>query len=247
MVEVIEVPSAVIACEGLTAGYGDLAAVRDIDLTVAAGEVVALIGPNGAGKTTTLLTITGSLAPIKGKVLWRGAPTTQPLHRRAKDGLTFVTETGSVFSRMTAGENLRLAGVATKDVTAFFPELEPLMGRQAGLLSGGEQQMLTVGRALAKKPRALVVDELSMGLAPVVVTRLLEAIRRAADELGTAVLMVEQQAIRALEYADRWYLLSGGVVSAHGDRSASDRALNAYLSADFGPETTEEVRAHHPD
>ncbi|MCW2850293.1 MAG: transporter related protein [Marmoricola sp.] len=229
--------TAVLGCAELTAGYGDLAAVRDVDIDVAAGEVVALIGPNGAGKTTTLLTMTGSLPPIKGKVLWMGAETTQPLHRRAKDGLTFVAETGSVFSKMTARENLRLAGVAPKDVTAFFPELEPLMGRQAGLLSGGEQQMLTVGRALAKRPRALVVDELSMGLAPVVVTRLLEAIRRAADELGTAVLMVEQQAIRALEYADRWYLLSGGAVSAHGDRSASDQALNAYLSADFGPET----------
>jgi branched-chain amino acid transport system ATP-binding protein len=236
---------AVMAASGLTAGYGDLAAVRDVDIEVRAGEVVALIGPNGAGKTTTLLTMTGSLPAISGDVLWMGEKTTRPLHRRAKDGLTFVTETGSVFSKMTAGENLRLAGVTADAVTAFFPELGPLMGRQAGLLSGGEQQMLTVGRALAKRPKALVVDELSMGLAPVVVTRLLEAIRDAADTLGTAVLMVEQQAIRALEYADRWYLLSGGVVAAHGDRAGTDRALAAYLSADFGPEATDEALAHH--
>jgi branched-chain amino acid transport system ATP-binding protein len=234
----------VLSCHGLTAGYGDLAAVRDIDLHVLSGEIVALIGPNGAGKTTTLLALAGALRPMGGTVSWLGTPTTRPLHARAKDGLALVTETGSVFASMTAGDNLRLAGVSPRDVATYFPELEPIMGRQGGLLSGGEQQMLTIGRALAKRPRALVIDELSMGLAPVIVTRLLDAVRAAADTNGTAVLLVEQQAIRALEYADRWYLFSGGSISATGDKASRDDGLRSYLSSDFGTSTADDALSH---
>ncbi len=135
---------ALLECRGLAAGYGELAVVRDVDLRVEPGEVVALIGPNGAGKTTTLLTLAGELPVIAGDVVFGGEATKAPLFRRARQGMGFVTEERSVFMQLSTEENLRVAGVAKVDAIALFPELEPLMGRTAGLLSGGEQQMLTL-------------------------------------------------------------------------------------------------------
>ena len=170
-----------LECKSLAAGYGAMAVVRDLDLHVEPGEVVALVGPNGAGKTTTLLTLAGELPAISGEVSFGGLGMKAPLYRRARRGMRFVTEERSVFMKLTAAENLRVAGVPAADVVEIFPELEPLLGRVAGLLSGGEQQMLTLARAVAAKPALLLVDELSLGLAPRIVRRLLDTVRRVRD------------------------------------------------------------------
>jgi len=204
-----------LVTRGLSAGYGDLAAVRDLDLEVRPGEIVALLGPNGAGKTTTLLTIAGELRPLAGDVECLGARRHAPLHTRVRRGLGFVSEERAVFTSLSTGSNLRLGGGPSEDAIALFPELEPLMRRRAGLLSGGEQQMLTLGRALAAQPRLLLVDELSLGLAPLVVRRLLLAVRAAADQ-GVGVLLVEQHATEALSIADHVVVLRRGRVALSG-------------------------------
>lgn len=195
--------------KGLSAGYGGQPVVHDVDITVAEGEIVALLGANGAGKTTTLLTMAGELPPIGGEVLIDGEATDAPLFRRARNGLGYITEERSVFMGLSARDNLRAGGVSTAKALELFPELERVMSTRGGLLSGGEQQMLTLARALAREPRLLLADELSLGLAPIIVDRLLKAVRAAADA-GTAVLMVEQYARKALEYADRVYVMAGG-------------------------------------
>jgi branched-chain amino acid transport system ATP-binding protein len=223
-----------LECRGLAAGYGSVAVVRDVDLCVEPGEVVALIGPNGAGKTTTLLTLAGELPVISGDVLFRGTPTKAGLHRRARRGMGFVTEERSVFMALTAEENLRVAGVRRADAVALFPELEPLMGRTAGLLSGGEQQMLTLARAVARDPKLLLVDELSLGLAPVIVKRLLQTVRRVASERATGILLVEQHVRQALHVADRVYVMQRGriVMSGTGEEvhGRIDEIEATYLS-----------------
>ncbi len=208
-----------IEARALVAGYGDLVAVREIDVAVRPGEVVALLGPNGAGKTTTLLTLAGALSKLGGEVRWLGATTTSPLHRRAKEGLALVPEERSVFKSMTAAENLAVGQGPPERALDLFPELRPLLDRRAGLLSGGEQQMLTLARALASSPRVLLVDELSFGLAPLAVERLLQAIRAQADD-GLAVLLVEQAAQRAITVADRILVMNRGRVTL--DAAASD-------------------------
>ncbi|HMG42063.1 MAG TPA: ATP-binding cassette domain-containing protein [Acidimicrobiales bacterium] len=219
----------------LTAGYGALGAVRELDLVVAPGEIVALLGPNGAGKTTTLLTLAGELPPLDGQVLWRGQPATSPLHHRARDGLALITEQRSVFMQLTAAANLRLGRGEPDDALQVFPELAALANRRAGLLSGGEQQMLTLARALAARPSLLLADELSLGLAPLVIDRLFEALRRASDEDGLGVLLVEQHARRALAVADRVYVLNRGRVVLSGTaadlQGREDEVQASYLSA----------------
>jgi ABC-type branched-subunit amino acid transport system ATPase component len=200
----------VLEVEGLSAGYGELAAVRELDLTVHAGEVVALLGPNGAGKSTTLLTVAGELPPLAGRVTYLGRAHDDRLHRRVRHGLGFVPEERSVFQSLTVSANLHLGPGPSDLALDMFPELRPLLGRRAGLCSGGEQQILSLARALAARPRLLVVDELSLGLAPLLVGRLLEALRAAADEDGTGVLLVEQHAGQALAVADRACILHRG-------------------------------------
>lgn len=199
---------------GLRAGYGGTAVVHGIDLHVDEGEVVVLLGANGAGKTTTLLTLAGFLQPQAGSIRWRGRPIARAAHMRARAGIAFVGER-AVFHQLTVEENLRLGASGAASVFKIFPELQPLRRRRAGLLSGGEQQMLAIGRAVAGAARLLVVDELSLGLAPVVVVRLLDAVRSSAAS-GMGVLLVEQQLGRALSVADRGYVMRRGVITFSG-------------------------------
>ena len=153
---------------GLTTGYGDIPVVHGIDVQVPAGELVALLGPNGAGKTTTMLAIAGVL-PSTGDINFEDRPLTGPLHRRVRRGLGFIPEERAVFRQLSTRINLGLGAGGVDGALELFPELERLLDRQAGLLSGGEQQMLVLARALAAKPRLLLVDELSLGLAPMIV------------------------------------------------------------------------------
>jgi branched-chain amino acid transport system ATP-binding protein len=224
----------VIGCRGLSAGYAGMAVVRDIDIHVGAGEVVALIGANGAGKTTTLLTLAGEIVPIAGETVFKGAATTAPMYLRCRQGLSYLTEERSVIMTLTVADNLRLADVDPANAFELFPELERLMKRPAGLLSGGEQQMLSLARALGRKPEALLADELSLGLAPLIVRRLLTAVRAAADERGVGVLLVEQHVRQALAVADRVYVMERGQIRMTGTsaeiRGNLDEIESSYLS-----------------
>ena len=216
----------------LTAGYGDLAAVRDANLRLHRGEIVAVVGPNGAGKSTTMHALVGELPPMRGEVRWLGRQVSSPLHRRVREGLGYVPEVRSIVMSMSCRDNLRLGRGAISRALELFPELEQLLPRRAGLLSGGEQQMLILGRALAARPAALIVDELSLGLAPVVVSRLMEALREAAKRDRCGVLLVEQQARRAFAVADRWYLFRNGRNVASGDTKSGHQAMEqAYLAS----------------
>ncbi|HTN81806.1 MAG TPA: ATP-binding cassette domain-containing protein [Acidimicrobiales bacterium] len=206
--------SAVMETRGVDAGYGDVTVVRDLNLRVDSGEVVAVLGRNGAGKTTALLTLAGALHPLAGEVWFMGAENRSSLAGRARQGVGLMTDDRSVFFSLTARENLRVAR-GSADVLSLFPELERLLDQPAGLLSGGEQQMLGLACVLSRKPKLLLIDELSFGLAPRVVQRLMTAVRDAADA-GTAVVIVEQFARLALEVADRAYVLVNGRVESEG-------------------------------
>ena len=224
-----------IECRNLVTGYGDLAVVHGLDLHVNAGEVVALIGANGAGKSTTLLTLAGEVAQMSGDVLWKGEATKAPMHVRCKNGMGYVTEERSVIMNLTTQENLRLANVSVSVAVDLFPALSVLLDRKAGLLSGGEQQMLSLARALGRRPEVLLLDELSLGLAPLIVTRLLETVRRAADTDGVGVLLVEQHVRQALKIADRVYVLERGNIALTGTanevRGRLEEIEVAYLSS----------------
>ena len=232
--------SPLIQITGLHSGYGGVPVVRDINLHVGAGEVVALLGPNGAGKTTTLLTVSGIVKVLDGAVAVCGSPVKfgSP-YRMAKLGLGHVPEDRSLFFSLTVRENLKLglrgSGVHQREgydrALQLLPALRPLMDRRAGLLSGGEQQMLAIARALMARPKLLLLDEPSLGLAPLVVSRIFEVIRELNRE-GATILLVEQNAQMALKAAHRGYVLETGTIAMAdaADKLLSDpRVRSAYL------------------
>ena len=233
-----------LSIEGLTAGYDKAAVIRNLDLTVGAGEVVALLGANGAGKTTTLRVISGLVRSMSGRVTFAGedlarvSPT-----KRARLGIVHVPEGRGLFYGLTVTEHFRLGyrGERPDEDAAYeyFPKLAELRTRRVGLLSGGEQQMLAVARGLARRPRLLLLDELSLGLAPVIVEGLLPVIHQYALDSGCGVLLVEQHIQLALEIADRGYVLSHGEIVLH-DRAEvlqGDRELliSSYLGEQRAP------------
>jgi branched-chain amino acid transport system ATP-binding protein len=222
----------------LIAGYGHVPALHGISLLVEAGELVALLGANGAGKTTTMLSIAGELTPMSGQIEILGKPGggLRP-YQVARLGVALVPENRGIFPQLTVAENLRLrlrAGKAsvTDDVFDHFPALRQLTGRKAGLLSGGEQQMLGLGCALVANPKLLLIDELSHGLAPVVLEKLLPVLRTIASDRQLAVLLVEQHVAAALSVADRAYVLSRGRVVTAGS-AAELRARADVLEASY--------------
>jgi branched-chain amino acid transport system ATP-binding protein len=223
-----------LAAEGLVAGYGDVTIIRDIDLEVRAGEVVALLGPNGAGKTTTILTLAGEIRPRSGRVSCRGLDeTNKPTHVRARAGLAIVTDERAVFMRLTVAENIRVFRTSVDAVVELFPELRDHLERPVALLSGGQQQMLALGLALSRQPSVILADELSLGLAPMLVDRLFEVLRHAADG-GAGVLLVEQYVHKAMAIADRVYVMDRGRISITGTSKELskrvDEIQSSYLS-----------------
>lgn len=227
-----------LRCAELRAGYAGKAVVRGFDLSVRPGEVVALLGPNGAGKTTVMLTLAGLIPKLAGAVEINGRPMVRGGATAAsREGLVLVPDDRALFTTLSVKENLLLArrkgGPSIDDVVVFFPGLAQRLEVPAGMLSGGEQQMLAVGRAMMQRPKVLLIDELSMGLAPVVVQALLPVVRQVADETGAAVVLVEQHVHLALGIADQaMVMVHGGIVlqgSASELLSSPDRLEQAYL------------------
>ncbi|MDR7421230.1 MAG: ABC transporter ATP-binding protein [Armatimonadota bacterium] len=232
----------ILELRDLQVAYGDQRVVWGVSLEVRDGEVVAVIGPNGAGKTTTLLATAGLLRPLAGQVTFLGARIDGlPPHTIVDRGLALVPEGRRLFGAMTVRENLLLGGYPARarrdraatlaEVMDLFPVLAARAHQRAGTLSGGEQQMLAIGRALMARPRLLLLDEPSLGLAPRLVRRVFELVREIAAR-GVTVVVVEQNAFQALEHADRAYVLSGGRVAASGparELLARDEIRRTYV------------------
>jgi branched-chain amino acid transport system ATP-binding protein len=230
--------SARLALRGLRGGHGTTTAFRDVDLVVESGKVLALLGPNGAGKTTLLLTTAGLLKAQGGTVEVDGAPVAPGRPGVAnRSGVVLVPDNRELFTTLTVEENLRTAtrrdGPAPRELLDAFPALEPRWNLKAGALSGGEQQMLVMARALIQQPKVLLIDEMSMGLAPLIVESLFETVRKAADERGCAVVLVEQHVGLALEVADDAAVLNRGSIVLEGPARElagdPDRLEHAYF------------------
>jgi branched-chain amino acid transport system ATP-binding protein len=205
----------VLEATDLRVAYGDLEVVRGASLKVVPGEVVALLGPNGAGKTTLLLALAGFLKAAGGQVSMFGAPAVGPAHRRARQGVAFIGDDRNLFRSLTVRQSMRMIRKDPAGLTEMFPELQVKMKAKGSLLSGGQQQMLALGRAMIADPKILIIDELSLGLAPIVRDRLLLNLRSIADA-GGSVLVVEQSARSVLEVADRAYVMGRGEILADG-------------------------------
>jgi branched-chain amino acid transport system ATP-binding protein len=230
--------TAVLETKGLVCGYGKIVAVRELDLTLTSGEVLAVLGPNGAGKTTLMATLAGLLPRLHGEVLLDGValPSGKPSTANLS-GLVLVPDNRALFTSLTVRENVEVARVKgahnVDEVLDLFPALRTRLKVKAGSLSGGEQQMLAMARGMVQKPKVLVVDEMSMGLAPIIVESLLPIVRTIADETGAAVMLVEQHISLALEVADAAIVLVHGDVALRGAaeecRADPGRLEAAYL------------------
>ena len=233
--------SAILEVRDLSVSYGAIGALKGVSLTLSEGEIVTLIGANGAGKTTTLRAIMGLVPATGGAVQYRGEPTRGvPTHRLVRNGLVLVPEGRIVFANLSVHENLEMGAYARRDggaaadferVCALFPRLKERLKQTAGTLSGGEQQMLAIGRALMSKPRVLLLDEPSLGLAPIVVHAIFEAIEE-IHRAGVPVLLVEQNANAALRHSNRAYVLETGRVALEGtsaEVAANPKVKEAYL------------------
>jgi branched-chain amino acid transport system ATP-binding protein len=226
----------------LTVAYGAIQAVRGVSFSVERGQIVSLIGSNGAGKTTTLRTISGLLRPVSGEILLDGEPIHRlPAHEILAKGAAHSPEGRRLFARMTVEENLRLGAYTRRDESGIVADLDrvyelfPVLGERrrnkAGLFSGGEQQMLAIGRALMSRPKLLMLDEPSMGLSPIMTQKILDTVRELRDE-GTTVLLVEQNALAALGLSDHAYVIDLGRTTLSGSGSellADPRVQAAYL------------------
>jgi branched-chain amino acid transport system ATP-binding protein len=236
--------TAMLELEDVNTFYGNIHALRGISLTVQQGEIVTLIGANGAGKTTTLKTISGLLHPRTGRVLFEGQDVSRTAaHALVRAGIGQSPEGRRIFSRMTVNENL-LMGAFTRNladtgpdierVFTLFPRLRERIDQLGGTLSGGEQQMLAIGRAMMSRPRLLLLDEPSLGLAPILVQQVFQTIRE-INEQGTTILLVEQNALQALSIAHRGYVLQTGDVVLTGPASeliTNETVRKAYLGED---------------
>ena len=235
--------TALLSVEKVNAAYGDAQVLWDVDLTLQAGEIAALLGPNGAGKTTLLRTIAGLLRPTAGRIVWDGAALEGlGAHRTVSRGIALVPEGRRLFAGMTVTENVRMGAYLRPErasvhedldwIFDLFPQLAERRRMQAGALSGGEQQMCAIARGLMARPRLLMLDELSLGLAPVMVDRIVEMLRRVHHERGTTMLVVEQDVQMALELASRGAILEvGRIVRRAEARELMDdpRVKTAYL------------------
>ncbi|MET1072847.1 MAG: ABC transporter ATP-binding protein [Umezawaea sp.] len=236
--------SALLEVRNLSVAYGAIEAVRDISFTVEAGHIVSLIGSNGAGKTTTLRTISGLLRPTGGEILFDGKQIQdQPAHTILGSGLAHCPEGRRLFPRMTVEENLQLGAYVRKDdgveadmqnVYELFPVLGERRHNKAGLFSGGEQQMLAIGRAMMSKPKLLMLDEPSMGLSPIMTQLIFDTIKELQKQ-GTTILLVEQNALAALALSDHGYVIDLGQTTLDGpghELLADERVRAAYLGED---------------
>jgi branched-chain amino acid transport system ATP-binding protein len=235
-------PEALLEVEGLEAGYGQVTILRGIDLAMAAGEIAALVGANGAGKTTTLRCLSGLLAPKAGSIRFAGERIDRlPPHRIVELGLVQVPEGRLLFPAMTVRENLALGAFLPapgrkfarnlEHVLELFPDLRPKLNARSGSLSGGQQQMVAFGRALMAEPKLLLLDEPSLGLAPLVVEAIFDIVARLADS-GLAILLVEQNVSEALSLAAQGWVLENGSIALHGSGNAlltDPRIKSAYL------------------
>ena len=234
--------SELLKVEGLRLNYGPITALKGVDLNVEEGTIVAILGANGAGKTSTLKVISGLLKPAGGKILFDGANIAgKSAHKIAKMGIMQSPEGRHVLVGLTVEENLRVGGYNVKDkaqleknferVYTLFPRLKERAKQQSSTLSGGEQQMLAIGRALMGSPKLLILDEPSLGLAPLLIKEIFETLKKIKDE-GTTILIVEQNALATLKIADYAYVLELGKISMHGkaeDLMKDERLISAYL------------------
>ena len=233
---------AMLEVKGLQVYYGMIQALKDVSFEVNQGEVIALIGANGAGKTTILHTVTGLIAPKAGSIVFEGQDITKiPAHKIVSMGMAHVPEGRRVFAQLSVYDNLKMGAYTRKDkneieeslemVYKRFPRLEERKNQMAGTLSGGEQQMLAMGRALMSKPKIILMDEPSMGLSPIFVNEIFDIIQEVSAS-GTTVLLVEQNAKKALSIADRAYVLETGNIALEGDAKVlmnDDSIKKAYL------------------